>query len=651
MFEGSTEFLTYVDMIVGSETEPAIRFGDSNTGLFAAGANTLDFATNGSRVAQFSTNGLSLYSSLESATPAIVFINDSAAGNAASIRQSDGGLQLTGTGGAQDQLLLVDGPTMDVIFGGYPNTRSDGDTPDTVLYTNVDGRLQAGNLNRVKTTGDVMTGPLQFIDGDENNLAFNFTNRTDSGFYATAFGNIFASVRGETVASFRTNGMQLFSSDESDSSPTLVFSNSSTGANDDQTRNASITFVEGALDLSANIDNNGQLVLLADDTTKEIRLGGYFDTRDDGPTKNALYTDDTGLIQHGPIGLELEDLTNTDLTITDPDARTLGVDSNGNVVYRDSIGTPPPTVNVGLKYTQYDEQPTNGLYAEILSIVNNTGSVVTATGTVDAVGDVTGGVGLTDNNKTNGWTGGFYLDTPTTLSLSTTSDDFSFIVIDGSVVVDNGGFHGDETETGNVTLTKGWHSIAAYYGNAGGGGVFSFTGLDGLLFVPEFEQPQSDVQTVLSALDLLLWRDSFTHKLSDGPLINNDAANVFYDALTLVSNIPADGQYLISIDYTWSYNIATADFISRTLVDGVKVLKHRQEPKDVGGGADVSGGQPTLHGTTATIGTNQMYGYSQSQIVTLTAGSHSVVVEIGSDAGGNEATIHCGEIRIQRWTA
>ncbi|HEY6894686.1 MAG TPA: PA14 domain-containing protein, partial [Rhodanobacteraceae bacterium] len=51
---------------------------------------------------------------------------------------------------------------------------------------------------------------------------------------------------------------------------------------------------------------------------------------------------------------------------------------------------------------------------------------------------------------------------------TTTSDDASHVLIDGRLVVDNGGTHGPVTRRGRVTLDRGPHAVSIDYVQSGG---------------------------------------------------------------------------------------------------------------------------------------------------------------------------------------
>jgi hypothetical protein len=49
------------------------------------------------------------------------------------------------------------------------------------------------------------------------------------------------------------------------------------------------------------------------------------------------------------------------------------------------------------------------------------------------------------------------------------SDDGSRLLIDGEIVIDNGGLHGTEEKRGVAPLSKGWHAIKVEWFNKAGG--------------------------------------------------------------------------------------------------------------------------------------------------------------------------------------
>jgi DNA-binding beta-propeller fold protein YncE/4-amino-4-deoxy-L-arabinose transferase-like glycosyltransferase len=67
------------------------------------------------------------------------------------------------------------------------------------------------------------------------------------------------------------------------------------------------------------------------------------------------------------------------------------------------------------------------------------------------------------------WEGRIYAPTTGNYVLATNSDDGSLLYIDGQLVVDNGGHHGDRYIEGRMTLEEGFHDIILRYFQDGGG--------------------------------------------------------------------------------------------------------------------------------------------------------------------------------------
>ncbi len=61
------------------------------------------------------------------------------------------------------------------------------------------------------------------------------------------------------------------------------------------------------------------------------------------------------------------------------------------------------------------------------------------------------------------YTGRFFIETPGTYKFTLTSDDGSWLYIDGKKVIDNGGLHVPETVSGTVTLKPGIHDMRVSY--------------------------------------------------------------------------------------------------------------------------------------------------------------------------------------------
>jgi len=67
------------------------------------------------------------------------------------------------------------------------------------------------------------------------------------------------------------------------------------------------------------------------------------------------------------------------------------------------------------------------------------------------------------------WLGKIYVPVSGPYVFGTTSDDGSFLYLDGQLVVDNGGHHGDVYREGRIRLEEGFHDIRLLYFQDGGG--------------------------------------------------------------------------------------------------------------------------------------------------------------------------------------
>jgi 4-amino-4-deoxy-L-arabinose transferase-like glycosyltransferase/streptogramin lyase len=67
------------------------------------------------------------------------------------------------------------------------------------------------------------------------------------------------------------------------------------------------------------------------------------------------------------------------------------------------------------------------------------------------------------------WLGKIYVPISGPYTFATTSDDGSYLYLDGQLVVDNGGHHGDLHQEGQIQLEEGFHDIRLLYFQDGGG--------------------------------------------------------------------------------------------------------------------------------------------------------------------------------------
>jgi hypothetical protein len=73
------------------------------------------------------------------------------------------------------------------------------------------------------------------------------------------------------------------------------------------------------------------------------------------------------------------------------------------------------------------------------------------------------------------WTGVVFAPRAGEYLFTVTSDDGSWVLLDGVTVIDNGGHHGAETRTARLHLTRGPHALTVRYFDAGGLGVINFS--------------------------------------------------------------------------------------------------------------------------------------------------------------------------------
>ena len=55
------------------------------------------------------------------------------------------------------------------------------------------------------------------------------------------------------------------------------------------------------------------------------------------------------------------------------------------------------------------------------------------------------------------------------IEFALSSDDGSRLLIDGNIVIDNGGLHGSQEKRGSAPLSKGWHALKVEWFNKAGG--------------------------------------------------------------------------------------------------------------------------------------------------------------------------------------
>ncbi|MFW5882626.1 MAG: PA14 domain-containing protein [Planctomycetota bacterium] len=114
----------------------------------------------------------------------------------------------------------------------------------------------------------------------------------------------------------------------------------------------------------------------------------------------------------------------------------------------------------GLQYAYYETKDKKAMEAGLKDVEP------TATGTTDAIGI---DLAERDENYALRFTGMLVVAESGEYTFYTTSDDGSFLSIDGEQVVENGGWHGMQEEKGTVTLEPGPHEFEVYFFQGGGG--------------------------------------------------------------------------------------------------------------------------------------------------------------------------------------
>ena len=82
------------------------------------------------------------------------------------------------------------------------------------------------------------------------------------------------------------------------------------------------------------------------------------------------------------------------------------------------------------------------------------------------------------HNISIAWNGWIRIDQERMYQFLTISDDGSSVIINGELVVDNGGYHGPKQASGEIFLSKGMHQININYFNGAGGDGFSAFWID-----------------------------------------------------------------------------------------------------------------------------------------------------------------------------
>jgi len=128
------------------------------------------------------------------------------------------------------------------------------------------------------------------------------------------------------------------------------------------------------------------------------------------------------------------------------------------------------------------------------------------------------GAAQQDDNFGFRFTANLTLSQAGTYTFFTTSDDGSQLFIDGQMVVDNDGLHGNKEEEGSINLAAGDHEVVVTYFEKGGGSSL-FVQIDG---------PSLEKQSLHSLLSPL---DGTTAPVVPAPVtpVNSNDAAISYD--------------------------------------------------------------------------------------------------------------------------
>ena len=240
------------------------------------------------------------------------------------------------------------------------------------------------------------------------------------------------------------------------------------------------------------------------------------------------------------------------------------------------------------------------------------------------------GAAQQDDNFGFRFTANLTLSQAGTYTFFTTSDDGSQLFIDGQMVVDNDGLHGNKEEEGSINLAAGDHEVVVTYFEKGGGSSL-FVQIDG---------PSLEKQSLHSLLSPL---DGTTAPVVPAPVtpVNSNDAAISYDyyegdwrelpdfgALTPVlsgeldefSTSPKQQNQFFGFRYETTLYVPTAQQYTFYLDsdDGSALYVNNQMVVDNDG----------LHGSREEQGT-----------VALPAGEHNIVVEYFNRTGGEKLEV------------
>lgn len=190
-----------------------------------------------------------------------------------------------------------------------------------------------------------------------------------------------------------------------------------------------------------------------------------------------LTKEEQALIDHDmAVGdFDQEDLKGLEKLNSQRDALVEAADLADAVAFMPPLGEeelPPAGSDVKGAKLEIFKGVSDGTYDGTLKFLSNTKPRKTVK--VDELAD-NGRYKLTKDKQSWRWSGWVYTEVEQPIDISTTSDDYSFVVIDGRLVLDCGGFHGALTKKKSMVLQPGWHTIVLNYGEGTGDAVMDFS--------------------------------------------------------------------------------------------------------------------------------------------------------------------------------
>ncbi len=209
-------------------------------------------------------------------------------------------------------------------------------------------------------------------------------------------------------------------------------------------------------------------------------------------------------------------------------------DDNDGILDFDEISCSTPN------YTRYTGDIV-GTYSYTDYITYISSSPVADNTSNETIGTFATGDNIEDDGTITVWSGEMFVPTSGTYTFSTSSDDWSFFVIDGKLVVDNPGAHPTQTQSGSITLSAGWYEFELSYGEITGGAAFSFSTDNSIEYVASTSCLSEDFDSdgTPNIYDLDSDDDGCTDAEEGGGIFTIFDGNILNDTLT--GGVRSDG--------------------------------------------------------------------------------------------------------------